>query len=205
MIQVKTDGVPAVFYHETNFLPENLRRRVLDYLESTQFRGGENSNGKDIPRRQLWFQRDNRYFCEKWYNRFPRWESNTYTEVLDELENFVQDKINILLKNKDTNIPHLNSILINKYRDGKDSIRPHRDSSVSFGEEPTIIVISLGSTRDLVFKKNGSDKSEFKFTMADNSFFIMGGGSQKYFTHEIPKTDACGTRYSLTMREYINH
>ena len=128
-----------------------------------------------------------------------------YTEVLDELENFVQDKINILLKNKDTNIPHLNSILINKYRDGKDSIRPHRDSAISFGEEPTIIVISLGSTRDQVFKKNGSDKSEFKFTMADNSFFIMGGGSQKYFTHEIPKTDACGTRYSLTMREYINH
>ena len=111
----------------------------------------------------------------------------------------------------------MNSMLINKYRDGGDSIRAHRDSPTSFGEEPTIIVISLGSPRDLVFKKVKTDENpqsteidtdypqEFEFKMTDNSLFIMGGGSQRYYTHEIPKSDEAGFRYSITMREYIPH
>jgi hypothetical protein len=46
---------------------------------------------------------------------------------------------------------------------------------------------------------------EFEFKMTDNSLFIMGGGSQRYYTHEIPKSNDPGFRYSITMREYIPH
>ena len=217
MIQIKTEGTPALFYHQPDFLPQELRHRILQHLEATEFLGGQNTNGKDIPRRQLWFQRDNGYFCERWHNRYPRWESNSYTPELDELEKHVQEKIKILLANSKLEVPKLNSMLINKYRDGSDSIRAHRDSPTSFGEEPTIIVISLGSPRDLVFRKVKTDENpqsteidtdypqEFEFKMTDNSLFIMGGGSQRYYTHEIPKSDEAGFRYSITMREYIPH
>ena len=213
MIQVKTEGTPALFYHQPNFLPEGLRHRILEYLNATEFRGGENANGKDIPRRQLWFQRDNGYFCEQWHNRYPRWQSNEYSVELDELEKYVQEKLEFLLGDTNVTIPTLNSMLINKYRDGSDSIRPHRDSAISFGEEPTIVVISLGSPRDLVFKKVKNSSTdidtdypqEFEFKMTDNSLFIMAGGSQRYYTHEIPKCPESGERFSITMREYIPH
>jgi len=33
----------------------------------------------------------------------------------------------------------------------------------------------------------------------------MAGGSQKYFTHQIPESKSKGIRYSLTFREYIYH
>ena len=220
MFQVKTEGTPALFYHQPNFLPEELRHCILEYLNATEFRGGENANGKDIPRRQLWFQRDNGYFCEQWHNRYPRWQSNEYSGELDELEKYVQEKLKILLGDTNVKVPTLNSMLINKYRDGSDSIRPHRDSAISFGEEPTIVVISLGSPRDLVFKKVKTDTRlqnnsstdidtdyplEFEFKMTDNSLFIMAGGSQRYYTHEIPKCPESGERFSITMREYIPH
>ncbi len=41
--------------------------------------------------------------------------------------------------------------------------------------------------------------------MTDNSLFIMAGGSQRYYTHEIPKCPESGERFSITMREYIPH
>lgn len=220
MIQVKTEGTPAFFFHQPNFIPDELRNRILEYFKSIEFRGGENSNGKDIPRRQLWFQRDNGYFCEQWHNRYPRWQSNNYSPELDELEKYTQSKLVEIIRDTKIPVPNLNSMLINKYRDGSDSIRPHRDSAISFGEEPTIIVISLGSPRDLVFKKVKSSTrldnqsstdvdtdypQEFEFKMTDNSLFIMAGGSQRYYTHEIPKCRESGERYSITMREYIPH
>lgn len=213
MFQVKTEGTPALFYHQPNFLPQELRHRILEYFNSTEFCGGENANGKDIPRRQLWFQRDNGYFCEHWHNRYPRWQSNEYSGELDELEKYVQEKLKFLLGDSSVTIPTLNSMLINQYRDGNDSIRPHRDSAISFGEEPTIVVISLGSPRDLVFKKaktlstdiDTDYPQEFEFKMTNNSLFIMAGGSQRYYTHEIPKSIESGERYSITMREYIPH
>ena len=50
MIQVKTEGTPALFYNQPNFLPEELRHHILEYLNATEFLGGKNSNGKDISR-----------------------------------------------------------------------------------------------------------------------------------------------------------
>ena len=49
--------------------------------------------------------------------------------------------------------------------------------------------------------KNIEDKYEIE--LEDNSILIMAGGSQKYFTHEIPECEKSNIRYSLTFREYI--
>ena len=112
--------------------------------------------------------------------------------------------------------PKINSCLINKSRDGNDSIKPHRDTPYSFGDYPTICGVSFGDTRKLVFKKIDFDKKnynsmktdrksemDFEIKLEDNSLFIMGGASQKYYSHEIPKSDSVKQRYSLTFREFI--
>ena len=104
-------------------------------------------------------------------------------------------------------IPIFNSCLVNKYRNGSDSIKPHQDSSISFGYYPTISNLSTVSTREIVINalnncKNIKDK-EFSFSLAPNSLFIMAGASQRYFTHSIPKQETEEERYSLTFREHI--
>ena len=112
--------------------------------------------------------------------------------------------------------PTINSCLVNKYRDGNDSIKPHRDTPDSFGEYPTICGLSFGDKRKLVFKKidynlknynsmktDRHSDMDFEIELEDNSLFIMGGASQKYYSHEIPKSDSTNPRYSLTFREFI--
>ena len=43
-----------------------------------------------------------------------------------------------------------------------------------------------------------------KITLESGSMLIMSGTTQKYYSHEIPKTDEKkNIRYSLTFREYI--
>jgi alkylated DNA repair dioxygenase AlkB len=45
-----------------------------------------------------------------------------------------------------------NSVLVNYYRDGKDSMGWHSDDEKELGHNPTIASISFGSERDLVFR-----------------------------------------------------
>ena len=44
----------------------------------------------------------------------------------------------------------------------------------------------------------------FSFELEPGSLFMMAGSSQRFFSHEIPKTtEKCGRRYSLTFREFV--
>lgn len=47
----------------------------------------------------------------------------------------------------------INSCLINKYRNGNDYISAHRDSKLSFGDNPIICVLSICQERILKFTK----------------------------------------------------
>jgi len=214
------NGENSLFYYQNNFLNKEEYLTLKNWLEEKEFTSGHCVSGKEIPREQLWFQEQGEYFCKKWHNHYDRWKSNLYeNELLS-----IQDKINKFAQNIKVNIfndslvqiPNINSCLINKYRDGKDSIKSHRDTSHSFGIYPTIIGLSIGSERNMLIKKINYDpdninslkhdsNTEFNMdiTLEDNSLFIMAGASQKYFTHEIPKSDTKDVRYSLTFREFI--
>tara|TARA_B100000963_G_C22560744_1_gene641200 strand:+ start:374 stop:1069 length:696 start_codon:yes stop_codon:yes gene_type:complete len=193
---------------------------LYNWLEKTDdFKTGHTSFGA-IPRLQKWYQRDKHYFSYKWKDQnLDRWKSNDYDSVLDDLEIYVQNIIRkFKLNEKNINFPLLNSCLINKYRDGSDSIKPHRDNKDSFGENPTVIGISLGVEREIIFKrieynpnkmnsiKLDKDRmEEIRVPLKPGSLFIMGGAVQKYYSHEIPKDDSENVRYSLTFREYIKN
>ena len=113
-----------------------------------------------------------------------------------------------------------NSCLVNLYRDGNDSIAAHRDSIQSFGLYPTIVGLSIGSTRLMriqrVYYNEENTKSckmdninkkglTMEIPLDDNSVFIMAGSSQKYYTHEILKDEkVMEERYSMTFRKYID-
>lgn len=193
-------GSEPFLIYKSNVFPEDKKKELLEYLKSLQYIKGFNYDGKQLSRDQLWFQMDDKYFCESWIKRYPRWTSNRYSPELLEIQKYVQNYIN----NMGIDIV-INSCLINYYKDGNNCIGPHRDNEQSFGKNPTIIGISLGATRTLVLKHNSDVHREYKVELEDNSMFIMTGTSQSDFLHEIPKDPDCHTeRWSLTFRHYVH-
>ena len=168
------------------------------------------SDTSQFGRLQKWYQEDGKYFCPLWKIKHNWWESFSYDSNLSYFQNIIQNKLKDL--KYDVNI---NSCLINKYRDGNDYIAPHRDSKLSFGDEPIIAVLSIGQPRTLRFTKvqnNYRDKALtrkdkeniiFDYELENNSLFIMSGNSQTCYSHQLLKDNSEKERYSLTFRNFI--
>jgi alkylated DNA repair dioxygenase AlkB len=96
---------------------------------------------------------------------------------------------------------HYNSVLVNYYRDGRDSIGEHADDEPELGpsrEDVRIASISLGAPRSFVLR---SEKETFRFELGEGDLFLMGGDLQRRHTHYIPKTKRfVGPRLNLTFR-----
>ena len=192
------------FTYIPDILDEIELLKLETYLDSLEFKKGfltNKTNKKEIPRLQLWFHQTNKYFCSEWKYQYDRWKSNSYTPYLLDIQSKVNDLTQEILKKSNINF---NSCLINKYRDGSDSIKAHQDTPYSFGYYPIISGLSLKSTRKIIIKPIKETRvKNIEFILKPNSLFIMSGASQKYFTHEIPKSDSNLVRYSLTFRKHL--
>ncbi len=96
-----------------------------------------------------------------------------------------------------------NSVLVNLYRDGNDSVSWHSDNEEINGSEPTIASVSLGATRrfDLRHKESGET---VRVDLEDGSLLVMSGLSQHCWVHQIAKTKTkVGPRINLTFRRVI--
>ena len=214
------DGSTSIFYYIPNFINQAETEDLYNHLETmSDFHNNYNYYKDKIIRRQKWFQKDKRYFCEEWKNRYDRWKAYAYTPELSDFQDMVVNRLKELqLAQIGIPIPNINSCLVNMYKDGSHRVRHHRDTDKAFGPSPTIIGISLGTTRVIEFKRvlyNGSNKClskkdkttqymNFKMKLESGSMFIMAGSSQKYWTHGISADNTVvDRRYSLTMREQI--
>ena len=94
-----------------------------------------------------------------------------------------------------------NSLLLNYYRDGKDSMGMHADNEPELGANPVIASISLGGVRQFVLKHPRSGETR-KYDLAHGSLLIMGGSCQHHWVHGVPKTkSAIAPRINLTFRQ----
>ena len=98
-----------------------------------------------------------------------------------------------------------NSVLINWYRDGQDSMGWHSDDEKSLGEAPQIASVSLGASRRFVLRKKSDHTNKKELLLTDGSLFLMLGETQKLWQHALPKTrKSVGDRINLTFRQ-IRH
>ncbi len=94
------------------------------------------------------------------------------------------------------------SALLNLYRNGKDSNGWHADNEKELGVNPIIASVSLGAERFFHLKHNTDKEKRFKLKLKHGSLLIMGGATQHYWTHHIPKTARpIGSRINITFRE----
>lgn len=97
-----------------------------------------------------------------------------------------------------------NSVLINWYRNEKDSMGWHSDDEKELGKNPIIASVSLGTTRKMIFRHRKNKKQKFTICLENGSLLLMQGSIQHYWEHAIPKeTQPCSGRMNLTFRNVL--
>lgn len=101
--------------------------------------------------------------------------------------------------------PHcFNTVLLNQYRDGKDSNGWHADNEKELGKHPVIASISLGEARFFHLKHRTDAAQRLKLKLEHGSLLVMAGAMQEFWLHQIPKTaQPIGPRINLTFRKLI--
>lgn len=96
-----------------------------------------------------------------------------------------------------------NHALVNRYRDGNDSMGFHSDDEPELGEDPVVASVSLGATRRFVVTEKRGSRRE-ALDLEDGSLLVMGGQCQREFRHGVPKTKAAvGERINITWRRIV--
>lgn len=98
-----------------------------------------------------------------------------------------------------------NSVLGNYYRNGKDSMGYHSDDEPELGSTPWIASLSLGASRDFVFRpRRGARRQCARLSLADNSLLLMSPRVQRDFQHALPRRAGVEAgRINLTFRQII--
>lgn len=96
-----------------------------------------------------------------------------------------------------------NSVLLNLYRNNRDSMGMHADDEPELGKMPVIASLSLGEERTLIFKhKRDKSLATVKVPMPSGSLLLMRGSTQDNWKHGINKVSArCEPRVNLTFRK----
>jgi alkylated DNA repair dioxygenase AlkB len=92
---------------------------------------------------------------------------------------------------------------LNYYRDGRDSVAPHRDRELRDTDDALVAIVTLGSQRPFLVRPriataDGRRSRDFAPTGGD--LLVMGGTCQQHFEHGVPKVVRAGPRISMTWR-----
>ncbi|MCE3607739.1 alpha-ketoglutarate-dependent dioxygenase AlkB [Massilia sp. P8910] len=93
-----------------------------------------------------------------------------------------------------------NSVLLNFYRNERDSMGMHSDDEAELGPQPVIASLSFGAERTFILRHKQT-KQTLKLVLKDGTLLVMSGNTQTHWLHGINKsTRAIGPRVNLTFR-----
>jgi len=100
---------------------------------------------------------------------------------------------------------NFNSVLLNYYRDHRDSMGLHSDDEPELGVQPILASLSLGVERTFILKhKREKTLKPVRLKLASGSLLLMKGETQRHWKHGIDKeTRPCGPRINLTFRRIL--
>lgn len=113
-----------------------------------------------------------------------------WTNDLIDIKRKIETKCNVIF----------NSVLLNLYRNGKDSISWHTDAEKELGTNPVIASVNFGEARTFQLRHQ-TTKQKIEIELSHGSLLIMQGELQHYWQHQVPKTSKeIGQRINLTFR-----
>jgi len=99
---------------------------------------------------------------------------------------------------------HYNSVLLNLYRDGNDSMGWHSDDEKELGRNPNIGSVSFGGERIFHLRHKKKIHDTIKINLQHGSFLLMKGEIQHHWQHQIAKTKKPKQeRVNLTFRRIV--
>ena len=207
------------------FGKRTLYDMMNNWVSNREFLYGTSRFKNQISRGQLYWHDNLNFFSSIWSNKdHVRWQSQPHSLFIKSLQvhfnniqrSYVQEWNRNHIKHR-LDEKHFNSTQINKYIGPNDSIGAHADDQPDFGENPTIMIWSVGVPRKLRFlrllynplkprsKKIDTSFEPLEINMTPNSVLIMAGTTQKNFLHEIEKDPSIretDVRHSVTFREH---
>lgn len=167
---------------ESKLFLENLKHKILWKQESM------NMYGKQInfPRLTAWYGENDKPYSFSGIKLNPNPWSNELIAIKQKIEPFANTIFN--------------SVLLNLYRDGKDSISWHTDAEKELGKNPIIASVNFGATRKFQLRHIES-KEKLEIELVNGSLLIMQGELQHFWQHQVPKTNSfTNERINLTFR-----
>lgn len=120
----------------------------------------------------------------------PHSFTSTLTFIKEEIENEIQEQFT--------------TVLLNLYRNEKDSNGWHADNEKELGRDPIIASLSLGEERVFQMKHNTNKEAKKSLILQHGSLLIMKNGAQINYKHHIPKASKPKKeRINLTFRKII--
>jgi alkylated DNA repair dioxygenase AlkB len=147
-----------------------------------------NMYGKQLnfPRLTAWYGENNKPYSFSGITLQP----NPWTPELLEIKQLIEPKCHV----------NFNSVLLNRYRDGNDSISWHTDAEKELGRNPVIASVNFGAEREFQMRHNNT-KERVDISLKHGSLLIMQGALQHYWQHQVPKTKkVVQERINLTFR-----
>ena len=175
------------FYDETE--SEELLSRLRDEIEWRQDQITIFGKKVNQPRLVAWYGDPGASYA---YSGL-RMEPNQWTPLLQDIRRKIESACKY----------SFNSVLLNLYRDGQDSMGWHSDNEPELGQNPAIASLSLGQERVFHLKhKSRKDISTQKILLTSGSLLLMTGRTQHFWKHQIPKSKrSMEARINLTFRK----
>ena len=189
------DGEPmpdgeVIFYQ--NFFEELESDRFFTTLLSTinwrQNRIKIFGREVDVPRLEAWYGDEEKSYMYSGILMYPDAWTPSLVVIKEKVETVTEHKFN--------------SVLINLYRNGKDSVSWHSDDEPELGMNPTIASVSFGATRRFQLRhKSNKDLETLEVALSHGSLLFMKGATQHFWKHQVPKTSrVLSERINLTFR-----
>lgn len=97
-----------------------------------------------------------------------------------------------------------NSVLLNYYRDGNDSVAWHSDKESILGKHPVVASVSFGQVRSFDIRSKADHGEKYSVRLEHGSFLLMKSGLQEHWEHRIAKSiKPMKARVNLTFRVVI--
>ncbi|XP_035221000.1 uncharacterized protein LOC118193944 [Stegodyphus dumicola] len=180
------NGISRIIY-EPDFLPQEIADEFFEILSYTTTWSDKKIviKGEEVTQPRL----------VAWYGPFPYAYSGA---VLEPAEmpvkvNEIRERIESFLKANGCDV-QFNSVLLNLYRNEKDSVAWHSDDELTMGIDPTIASVSLGAVRKFemrskkhLAKKQSLGDADYFVNLEHGSLLIMDGSMQLDWQHRVPK------------------
>lgn len=93
-----------------------------------------------------------------------------------------------------------NNCLLNYYETGDNTMGFHADETAGLMPGTGVAIVSLGSVREITFRRTSNPTVRVSFPLAPGSLLYMDSAVQDHWQHAIKKQKHAGARISITWR-----